>query len=59
MTEAANGADQQQTQVKMQILGQFIRDMSFENMVAKKGISGADVQPDMSRRYASRAATSA
>lgn len=31
---------------KMQILGQFIRDMSFENIVAQKGIQG-DVQPDI------------
>jgi preprotein translocase subunit SecB len=40
-TEAA------QPQVRMQVLAQFIRDMSFENMVAKKGISGSDVQPDI------------
>jgi preprotein translocase subunit SecB len=33
-------------QVKMQILGQFIRDMSFENIVAQKGVTG-DVQPDI------------
>ncbi|MCA8881059.1 MAG: protein-export chaperone SecB [Rhodobacteraceae bacterium] len=46
MTEAANGADQQQTQVKMQILGQFIRDMSFENILVQKGLT-ASVQPDV------------
>ncbi len=34
-------------QVKMSVLAQFIRDMSFENMVAQKGISGTDVQPDI------------
>jgi preprotein translocase subunit SecB len=34
-------------QVQMRVLAQFIRDMSFENMVAQKGISGADVQPDI------------
>ncbi len=39
--------DAAQPQVRMQVLAQFIRDMSFENMVAKKGISGADVQPDI------------
>lgn len=39
--------DTAQPQVRMQVLAQFIRDMSFENMVAKKGISGADVQPDI------------
>ena len=36
----------QQQAPKMQILGQFIRDMSFENIVAQKGIQG-DVQPDI------------
>lgn len=33
-------------QVKLKVLGQFIRDMSFENIVALKGISG-DVAPDV------------
>lgn len=36
----------QQPQVKMHILGQFIRDMSFENLLAQKGIQG-EVQPDI------------
>jgi preprotein translocase subunit SecB len=30
----------------MRTLGQFIRDMSFENIMAQKG-AGADVQPDV------------
>jgi preprotein translocase subunit SecB len=30
----------------MRVLGQFIRDMSFENIMAQKGAS-ADVQPDV------------
>ncbi|MFT4149252.1 MAG: protein-export chaperone SecB [Paracoccaceae bacterium] len=34
-------------QVKMQVLAQFVRDMSFENMVAQKGITGSEVQPDI------------
>jgi preprotein translocase subunit SecB len=34
-------------QVRMQVLAQFVRDMSFENVVAQKGLSGADVQPDI------------
>lgn len=34
-------------QVRMSVLAQFVRDMSFENMVAQKGISGSDVQPDI------------
>lgn len=43
----ANGADTPQQQpVKMQILGQFIRDMSFENVAAQKGLEG-EIQPEM------------
>lgn len=41
------GASQGQPQIRMQVLAQFIRDMSFENMVAKKGVSSGDVQPDI------------
>ncbi|MEX0337658.1 MAG: protein-export chaperone SecB, partial [Arenibacterium sp.] len=56
---AENGADEgaaqqqpqaeqaQQPQVQMNILGQFIRDMSFENIMAQKGASG-EVNPDVS-----------
>ncbi|MEM6938664.1 MAG: protein-export chaperone SecB [Pseudomonadota bacterium] len=33
-------------QPQMRVLGQFIRDMSFENIMAQKG-GGADVQPDV------------
>ncbi|MBV0913508.1 protein-export chaperone SecB [Anianabacter salinae] len=36
----------QQPQLKMQILGQFIRDMSFENVLVQKGSQG-DVTPDV------------
>ncbi len=36
-----------QPQVQMNILGQFIRDMSFENVMAQKG-AGGEVQPDVS-----------
>jgi preprotein translocase subunit SecB len=43
-TAAAQPAQQQ---LRMQVLAQYIRDLSFENMVAKKGISGAEVQPDI------------
>ena len=32
--------------VKMQILAQYIRDMSFENILAQKGIKG-EVQPEI------------
>jgi preprotein translocase subunit SecB len=41
---AENGAET--PQVNMQILAQFIKDMSFENAVAQKGIDG-EVQPDI------------
>ncbi len=41
---AENGAEA--PQIKMQVLAQFIKDLSFENAVAQKGISG-DVQPDI------------
>ena len=35
------------TQLKMQVLAQYIRDMSFENILAQKGITG-EVQPNVS-----------
>jgi len=38
--------DEQPVQPQMRILGQFIRDMSFENIVAQKGGS-PDIQPDV------------
>lgn len=48
MAENGNGAAPEQApQMKMQVLGQFIRDLSFENIVAQKGISNAEVQPDI------------
>jgi preprotein translocase subunit SecB len=37
---------QQPAQPNMSILAQFIRDMSFENILAQKGISG-EVNPDV------------
>lgn len=36
----------QAPQVKMKILGQFIRDISFENVLAQKGATG-NVKPDI------------
>jgi len=45
--QAGNGAAAAQPQVRMQVLAQYIRDMSFENMVVQKGLSGAEVQPDI------------
>jgi len=47
MTENGSAADAQQApQIKMRVLGQFIRDMSFENIMAQKGGSG-EVQPEI------------
>jgi preprotein translocase subunit SecB len=38
-------------QVKMQVLGQFVRDMSFENILAQKGLK-ADGRPNISVQVA-------
>jgi len=34
-------------QIKMSVLAQYIRDLSFENGVAMKGINASEVQPDV------------
>ena len=39
-------AEAEAPQVKMNILAQYIRDMSFENILAQKGIQG-EVNPDV------------
>ena len=44
-TPAANGAAA--AQPRMQVLAQYIRDMSFENIVAQKGMTASEVQPDI------------
>lgn len=44
MAETGNSAAPVQPQMK--ILGQFVRDLSFENVMAQKGGSG-EVQPDV------------
>ncbi|MEM7320143.1 MAG: protein-export chaperone SecB, partial [Pseudomonadota bacterium] len=48
---------QQQPQVQMRVLGQFIRDMSFENVMAQKGVAlngqpeiGVEVNLDAKKR---------
>ena len=45
--EKREASTQTQPTVKMQILAQYVRDMSFENIVAQKGISG-DMAPEIS-----------
>ena len=48
MAEATNGnAAAGAPQIKMQVLGQYVRDLSFENIVAQKGLTNAEVQPDI------------
>ena len=48
MTEAnGNATPVPEAQVRMQVLAQFIRDMSFENVVAQKGLQGGEVTPDV------------
>lgn len=44
--QAGNGAAAA-PQVRLQVIGQYVRDLSFENMVAQKGLSGVEVQPDI------------
>ena len=41
-----NGAQPQQNPVKMQVLAQFIRDLSFENILSQKGAQG-EVKPEI------------
>lgn len=47
MAENENGAAPQQPAMpQMKVVGQFIRDMSFENILARKPVEG-EVQPDI------------
>jgi preprotein translocase subunit SecB len=36
-----------QAQIRMQVLGQYVRDMSFENVVMQKGLMATEMQPDV------------
>lgn len=42
-----DGEPAEAPQVRLQVLAQYVRDLSFENLVAQKGIQAADVQPDI------------
>ena len=42
----------QQPQLRMNILAQYIRDMSFENIVAQKGMAGGDIKPEIAVQVA-------
>ncbi|MDZ4088998.1 MAG: protein-export chaperone SecB [Tabrizicola sp.] len=49
-TPAENGAATAAAtppQVKMQVLAQYVRDLSFENVVVQKGLTAGEVQPDI------------
>jgi len=46
-TLAGNGAAPAAQPIKMQVLAQYVRDLSFENIVMQKGLSGTEVQPDV------------
>jgi preprotein translocase subunit SecB len=47
-TQGGNGAAAATPpQIKMQVLAQYVRDLSFENVVVQKGLSGGEVQPDI------------
>jgi preprotein translocase subunit SecB len=34
-------------QVRMQVLAQYVRDLSFENIVVQKGLAGSEIQPEI------------
>lgn len=46
MAEQDNGQAAEAPQIKMNIIAQYVRDMSFENILAQKGING-EVNPDI------------
>jgi len=46
MAEENGAAAQAPTPPRMQILAQFIKDMSFENIAAQKGLGDGDATPD-------------
>jgi len=46
--EPTTPAADAQAGVNMKILAQYVRDMSFENILAQKGISGGDTSPEVS-----------
>jgi preprotein translocase subunit SecB len=44
---AAAAAAAAPAQIKMQVLAQYVRDLSFENVVVQKGLTAGEVQPDI------------
>ena len=46
MAETGNGAEAQAPQIQMNVINQFVRDLSFENIIAQKGAQN-EVVPDV------------
>ncbi|UYV37308.1 protein-export chaperone SecB [Rhodobacteraceae bacterium D3-12] len=46
MAENGNGAAAEAPQIQMNVVNQFVRDLSFENIIAQKGVAG-EVVPDV------------
>lgn len=46
--ETTNAAPAPEAAVRLQVLTQYIRDLSFENAVAQKGLPSGEVQPEIS-----------
>lgn len=44
---AATASQAEPAAVRMQVLTQYVRDLSFENAVAQKGLPGGEVQPEI------------
>ena len=47
-TPAPEAPKTEQPGVRLQILTQYTRDLSFENAVAQKGLPSGEVQPEIS-----------
>lgn len=47
MSETNDAGQAAAPQMKMSVLAQFVRDMSFENVLAQKGLNGSEMQPDV------------
>lgn len=49
MADETNGTETAAAapQLRMQVLAQYIRDLSFENVVVQKGLTSSEVQPDV------------
>jgi preprotein translocase subunit SecB len=45
--QADNSAATAPQQMRMQVLSQYIRDMSFENAAVQKGVTSPDIQPEV------------